>query len=229
MPNIKQELCEQCRNPDQKGICTCGREGAPVLDVETVLAAGAKSKFFKLLNNSDDYIDFTGWLNRTSKPNGKEVHVTLSFSKEEKDAAYLLLIEEQFVGGVNKRIGPEREITLDYQAALKILQNWKGTEKNSQPKTPVAPTSGGSNCGLCLLRFGEVMPLDAKGVCPKCHVKSTKRFSRNNIIWASQDGQPVTCPTCGARTDFVDCNDGLQDHTCLDPKCGRQFAVDPNP
>lgn len=100
----------------------------------------------------------------------------------------------------------------------------------SKKKKYVSPTPGGSNCGRCLLDFVEIVALGEDGVCPKCHVKSTKLFiPRDNVIWASQDGQPVTCPDCGARTDFVDCNDGLQDHTCLNSKCGEKFAVDPNP
>ena len=37
--------------------------------------------------------------------------------------------------------------------------------------------------------------------------------------------QPVTCPDCGARTDWVDLPDNTQLHTCLSPSHHRFFVA----
>lgn len=50
-----------------------------------------------------------------------------------------------------------------------------------------------------------------------------------NMYYLVND-QPMTCPTCGARTHFDDKDDEeepYQLHTCLNPECGLVFkAVD---
>ncbi len=38
--------------------------------------------------------------------------------------------------------------------------------------------------------------------------------------------QPMTCGLCGARTDFVETNDGLQLHECLNLDCRYQFIAE---
>lgn len=35
--------------------------------------------------------------------------------------------------------------------------------------------------------------------------------------------EPTTCPSCGARTEFEEIEDGLQLHQCLNEDCGKQF------
>ena len=38
--------------------------------------------------------------------------------------------------------------------------------------------------------------------------------------------QPTTCGLCGARTDFVEINDGLQIHECLNLDCCYKFITE---
>lgn len=35
----------------------------------------------------------------------------------------------------------------------------------------------------------------------------------------------MTCPQCGARTDFIENADASQSHTCRNPACGFQFRM----
>lgn len=40
---------------------------------------------------------------------------------------------------------------------------------------------------------------------------------------------PMTCPKCGARTDFEELPSGLQEHSCKDKHCGFVFfAAEPS-
>lgn len=49
-------------------------------------------------------------------------------------------------------------------------------------------------------------------------------------IFLYLDGDPpMTCPHCGARTDFTEHGEGAdyhQDHTCLNPACGFTFRAE---
>ena len=44
-------------------------------------------------------------------------------------------------------------------------------------------------------------------------------------IYLLDADQPMTCPACGSRTDFVDTPGGLQYHTCLNASCGKTFLT----
>ena len=44
----------------------------------------------------------------------------------------------------------------------------------------------------------------------------------SNIYLLDED-QPMTCPACGSRTDFVDTPNGMQYHKCLNVSCGKVF------
>jgi hypothetical protein len=92
-------------------------------DITKILQLGKESKFFSLRQNSENYIDFDGWLNQSSTENRPEVHVSLSFIKKE-NIAFLLLVEEQS----GRAIGPEREMELPVESAMKILAEWKGAK-----------------------------------------------------------------------------------------------------
>ena len=44
----------------------------------------------------------------------------------------------------------------------------------------------------------------------------------DSYLW---DESPVTCPKCGARTDFLEIADDMQQHECLNHKCKYEFYV----
>jgi hypothetical protein len=40
--------------------------------------------------------------------------------------------------------------------------------------------------------------------------------------------QPTTCGLCGVRTNFLETNDGLQIHECLNSECRYKFITEDN-
>jgi len=46
-----------------------------------------------------------------------------------------------------------------------------------------------------------------------------------DVHWAADSDQPTTCPSCGARTEFVD-HTTWQKHTCLNEECDYQFVLE---
>lgn len=53
--------------------------------------------------------------------------------------------------------------------------------------------------------------------------------------WTSENGsmlltdQPVECPKCGSRTEWMEVDELHQLHTCLNPECGYFFAAEWDP
>jgi hypothetical protein len=48
-------------------------------------------------------------------------------------------------------------------------------------------------------------------------------LSDNCLLYYQIGDQPMTCPTCGARTDFETFESGLEEHRCLNKNCGLRF------
>jgi len=48
-------------------------------------------------------------------------------------------------------------------------------------------------------------------------------FMGSDTTYTLDEEQPMTCPSCGSRTDFVEMAYGKQRHNCLNASCGRLF------
>ena len=46
----------------------------------------------------------------------------------------------------------------------------------------------------------------------------------DNYVVDPNEDQPITCPKCGSRTDFIELADDKQQHQCL--SCKYEFFLD---
>lgn len=65
---------------------------------------------------------------------------------------------------------------------------------------------------------GDIVPTNLPPV-------NTTQGAMDDVWDHTNDDQPVTCPSCGSRTDFIDLGKGMQNHECLDPNCKKKFLV----
>ncbi len=94
---------------------------------KVVLTTLARTKSWQLRQNHREYIDIDKWLNSAHKQDEKEVHVSITFIRNEFNGISdinMSFIEQQYKHGENVQVGPERCLELTWPVVIEILEKW---------------------------------------------------------------------------------------------------------